>query len=121
MSTSVTPPESSGSTRPVLVVDYGVQYAQLIARRIREARVYSEIVPHDLPADEILAKKPAAIVLSGGPASVYTEGATGLDLKLVEAGVPAFGICYGFQAMAEALGGTVEQTGLAEFGARSSR
>jgi GMP synthase (glutamine-hydrolysing) len=103
-------------TRPVLVVDYGAQYAQLIARRIREARVYSEIVPHDLGTDQILAKDPAAIVLSGGPSSVYAEGAPGLDPKLVEAGVPTFGICYGFQAMALALGGTVERTGLAEFG-----
>ena len=107
---------TDGPARPVLVVDYGAQYAQLIARRIREARVYSEIVPHDLPTDEILAKDPAAIVLSGGPSSVYAEGAPGLDPKLVEAGVPTFGICYGFQAMALALGGTVEQTGLAEFG-----
>jgi GMP synthase (glutamine-hydrolysing) len=97
-------------------VDYGAQYAQLIARRIREARVYSEVVPHDLPVDEILARDPAAIVLSGGPSSVYAAGAPGLDPKLVEAGVPTFGICYGFQAMAQALGGTVERTGLAEFG-----
>ena len=108
--------EHTTTERPVLVVDYGAQYAQLIARRIREARVYSEVVPHDLAIEEILAKDPAALVLSGGPASVYSEGAPGLDPKLVEAGVPTFGICYGFQAMAQALGGTVEQTGLAEFG-----
>jgi len=116
MSPVPTAAESAVSTRPVLVVDYGAQYAQLIARRIREARVYSEVVPHDLPADEVLARDPAAIVLSGGPSSVYAEGAPGLDPKLVDAGVPTFGICYGFQAMAAALGGTVEQTGLAEFG-----
>ncbi len=104
------------SDQAVLVVDFGAQYAQLIARRVREARVYSEIVPHDLPADEILEKDPAAIVLSGGPASVYTEGAPILEPKLLEAGVPVLGICYGFQAMAQALGGSVERTGRAEFG-----
>jgi len=108
--------QTSGSDRPVLVVDFGAQYAQLIARRIREARVYSEIVPHEMAVEDVLAKEPAAIVLSGGPASVYADGAPGLDPALVEAEVPVFGICYGFQAMAQALGGTVEQTGLAEFG-----
>ena len=116
MGANLSTPGRSTRSQPVLVVDFGAQYAQLIARRIREARVYSEVVPHDLPADEILAKDPAAIVLSGGPSSVYAEGAPGVDPKLVEAGVPTFGICYGFQAMAQALGGTVEQTGLAEFG-----
>ena len=84
----------------VLVVDFGAQYAQLIARRIREAGVYSEIVPSDVPAEEILARKPAAIVLSGGPSSVYAPGAPQVDPALFEAGTPAFGICYGFQAMA---------------------
>jgi GMP synthase (glutamine-hydrolysing) len=103
----------------VLVVDFGAQYAQLIARRVREARVYSEIVPHDMPVERMLGKRPRAIVLSGGPASVYEEGAPGLDPAVVAAGVPIFGICYGFQAMAEALGGTVERTGHAEFGATS--
>ena len=100
----------------VLVVDFGAQYAQLIARRVREARVYSEIVPHTMPVDEMLAKKPAAIVLSGGPSSVYAEGAPQVDAALFKAGVPAFGICYGFQAMAQALGGTVAHTGTSEFG-----
>jgi len=100
----------------VLVVDFGAQYAQLIARRVREARVYSEIVPHDLPVADVLARRPAAVVLSGGPASVYAEGAPGLDAALLEAGIPVFGICYGFQAMAQALGGTVERTGRAEYG-----
>src|SRR5680860_1092158 len=100
------------TTQPdtVLVVDFGAQYAQLIARRIREAKVYSEIVPHDTPVEELLARRPAAIVLSGGPASVYSDDAPGLDVAMVQSGVPVLGICYGFQAMARALGGTVERT-----------
>jgi GMP synthase (glutamine-hydrolysing) len=102
--------------RPVLVVDFGAQYAQLIARRVREARVYSEIVPHSMPVDEMVAKNPAAIILSGGPSSVYEPGAPQVDAKLFDAGVPVFGICYGFQAMAQALGGTVAHTGSREFG-----
>ena len=101
---------------PVLVVDFGAQYAQLIARRVREARVYSEIVPHSTPVPQLLARKPAAIILSGGPASVYEPGAPQVDPALFEAGVPVFGICYGFQAMAQALGGTVAHTGQREFG-----
>jgi GMP synthase (glutamine-hydrolysing) len=101
---------------PVLVVDFGAQYAQLIARRVREARVYSEIVPHTMPVTEMLAKRPAAIILSGGPASVYAEGATSVDPSLFQGGVPTLGICYGFQAMALGLGGEVARTGLAEFG-----
>jgi GMP synthase (glutamine-hydrolysing) len=100
----------------VLVVDYGAQYAQLIARRVREARVYSEIVPHTTDAASLLARRPAAIVLSGGPASVYADGAPGTDPALLTAGVPVFGICYGFQAMAQALGGDVERTGRSEYG-----
>src|SRR3989440_9338896 len=104
-------------SRPlVLVVDFGAQYAQLIARRVREAKVYSEIVPHDLPVAELLAREPAAVILSGGPASVYADGAPGVDPALFDAGVPAFGICYGFQAMAEALGGTGKRTEGAEVG-----
>src|SRR4029078_3462559 len=102
--------------RPVLVVDFGAQYAQLIARRVREANVYSEIVPHTMPVAEMLAKRPAAIILSGGPASVYAPGAPSVDAAVFAGGVPAFGICYGFQAMALALGGTVARTGSAEFG-----
>ena len=102
--------------RPVLVVDFGAQYAQLIARRVREARVYSEIVPHSMPVAEMLAKDPAAIILSGGPASVYAPGAPAVDPAMFTAGVPAFGICYGFQAMAQALGGTVAHTGSREYG-----
>ncbi|WP_281965860.1 glutamine-hydrolyzing GMP synthase [Serinicoccus marinus] len=100
----------------VLVVDFGAQYAQLIARRVREADCYSEIVPHTMPAAEMLAKDPAAIILSGGPASVYADGAPGLEEAVVTAGVPVLGICYGFQAMVRALGGTVERTGSREYG-----
>jgi GMP synthase (glutamine-hydrolysing) len=103
--------------RPVLVVDFGAQYAQLIARRVREASCFSEVVPHSMPVAEMLAKDPAAVILSGGPSSVYEQGAPSLDPALLEAGVPVFGMCYGFQAMAQALGGTVERTGLSEFGA----
>jgi GMP synthase (glutamine-hydrolysing) len=103
-------------SRPVLVVDFGAQYAQLIARRVREAQVYSEVVPHTAPVAEMLDRKPAAIVLSGGPASVYAHGAPRVDPALFEAGVPVLGICYGFQAMADALGGRVAQTGTREYG-----
>lgn len=101
---------------PVLVVDFGAQYAQLIARRVREAQVYSEVVPSTMSAEEMLSREPAAIVLSGGPSSVYAEGAPQVDPAVFEAGLPVFGMCYGFQAMASALGGTVEQTGRSEFG-----
>jgi GMP synthase (glutamine-hydrolysing) len=100
----------------VLVVDYGAQYAQLIARRVREAKVYSEIVPHDTPVADILARRPRAVILSGGPSSVYAAGAPQAPVELVNAGIPTFGICYGFQAMAQALGGTVARTGRSEFG-----
>lgn len=102
--------------RPVLVVDFGAQYAQLIARRVREARIYSEVIPHTATAAEIAAKHPAALVLSGGPASVYAAGAPALDPAILELGVPVFGICYGFQAMTHALGGTVAHTGNREYG-----
>ncbi len=107
--------------RPVLVVDYGAQYAQLIARRVREADAYSEIVPSTTPVAEILAKDPAAVILSGGPASVYAEDAPQVDPALFEAGVPVLGICYGFQAMAKALGGQVERTGRREYGGTVAR
>ncbi|MET1036033.1 MAG: glutamine-hydrolyzing GMP synthase [Arthrobacter sp.] len=113
----MTNPAPTPEHKPVLVVDYGAQYAQLIARRVREANVYSEIVPHTLTTEQILAKDPAAIILSGGPASVYAEGAPFVGPELFEAGVPVLGICYGFQAMAKALGGKVAQTGLREYGA----
>jgi GMP synthase (glutamine-hydrolysing) len=105
--------------RPVLVVDFGAQYAQLIARRVREAHVYSEIVPSTMPVAEMLARDPAAVVLSGGPSSVYAPGAPAVDPALFGAGVPVLGICYGFQAMAQALGGQVARTGLGEFGRTS--
>src|SRR5436305_3330282 len=101
---------------PVLVVDFGAQYAQLIARRVREAQVYSEIVPHSMPVPEMLAKRPAAIILSGGPASVYEDGAPQVDPALFAAGVPVLGICYGFQAIAIALEGEARHTGNREFG-----
>lgn len=107
--------------RPVLVIDFGAQYAQLIARRVREAHCFSEVVPSTMPAADILAKRPAALILSGGPSSVYAEGAPTLDPALVEAGVPVFGMCYGFQAMAQALGGAVERTGLSEFGSTQAQ
>ncbi|GEK22225.1 GMP synthase [glutamine-hydrolyzing] [Cellulomonas xylanilytica] len=111
-----TPDPAATTHRPVLVVDFGAQYAQLIARRVREANVYSEIVPHTASVADLLAKDPAAIILSGGPSSVYATGAPFVDPALFEAGVPVLGICYGFQAMAAALGGTVAQTGQREYG-----
>lgn len=110
-------PATPLQARPVLVVDFGAQYAQLIARRVREAKIYSEVVPHTMSTAELLAKDPAAIVLSGGPSSVYADGAPELDRAVLEAGVPVFGMCYGFQAMSQALGGTVAHTGLGEYGA----
>jgi GMP synthase (glutamine-hydrolysing) len=100
----------------VLVVDFGAQYAQLIARRVREARVYSEIVPHTMSAADMLARAPKAVILSGGPQSVYADGAPQVDAGVFDGGVPVFGICYGFQAMAVALGGEVRRTGISEFG-----
>ena len=103
--------------RPVLVVDFGAQYAQLIARRVREAHVYSEIVPHTVTAEEVAAKNPLAIILSGGPSSVYEPGSPSLDPGIVALGIPVFGICYGFQVMAQQLGGDVSNTGLREYGA----
>jgi GMP synthase (glutamine-hydrolysing) len=105
---------------PVLVVDFGAQYAQLIARRVREAGVYSELVPHSMPVDEILAKDPKAIILSGGPASVFEPGAPTIDAKVFESGVPVLGICYGFQVMAYELGGKVDKAALGEYGKTSA-
>jgi GMP synthase (glutamine-hydrolysing) len=101
---------------PVLVVDFGAQYAQLIARRVREARVYSEIVPHSITVEEVRAKAPEAIILSGGPASVYADGAPTFDPAIMDLGIPVFGICYGFQVMAQSLGGSVARTGGSEYG-----
>ncbi|MCC2278798.1 glutamine-hydrolyzing GMP synthase [Streptomyces sp. ET3-23] len=115
---SAAPPAAvhDNTAEPVLVVDFGAQYAQLIARRVREARVYSEIVPSTMPVAEMLARNPKAIILSGGPSSVYEEGAPTVDRALFEAGVPVFGMCYGFQLMATTLGGTVDNTGAREYG-----
>ena len=110
------PDRARPAARPVLVLDYGAQYAQLIARRVREAGAYAELVAHAAPLDDLLARDPAAIVLSGGPSSVYAEGAPALDARLLGAGVPVLGICYGFQLMAQALGGEVARTGTAEYG-----
>ncbi|TXK35883.1 glutamine-hydrolyzing GMP synthase [Nonomuraea sp. C10] len=103
----------------VLVVDFGAQYAQLIARRVRECHVYSEIVPSTMTVEEMMAKNPKAIILSGGPSSVYADNAPDVPHGLFETGVPTFGICYGFQAMARALGGEVARTGVAEYGGTS--
>ena len=102
--------------RPILVLDFGAQYAQLIARRIRECRVLSELVPHDIGVDAIRAREPAGLVLSGGPASVNEPGAPALDPAVLELGIPVLGICYGMQAMAQALGGEVGGSGSGEFG-----
>jgi GMP synthase (glutamine-hydrolysing) len=100
----------------VLVVDFGAQYAQLIARRVREAHVFSEIVPSSITAAEVNAKNPEAIILSGGPSSVYADHAPKVDPAIFALGIPVFGICYGFQTMAAALAGAVAQTGKSEFG-----
>jgi GMP synthase (glutamine-hydrolysing) len=102
--------------RPVLVLDFGAQYAQLIARRVRECHVYSEIVPFDASVEALRARRPAGLILSGGPASVYEEGAPTIDPGVFELGVPVLGICYGQQLMAQALGGSVEATGAREYG-----
>jgi GMP synthase (glutamine-hydrolysing) len=108
--------ELPAEERPVLVVDLGGQYSQLIARRVRECRVYSELVAHDVAAERIGARNPLALILSGGPASVYAEGAPRVDPRLFELGVPTLGICYGAQLMALELGGAVDRTGVSEFG-----
>jgi GMP synthase (glutamine-hydrolysing) len=108
--------EDSPEDRPVLVVDFGGQYSQLIARRVREARVYSELVSHRTPAQAIRARNPRALILSGGPASVYADEAPKLDEAVWELGIPTLGICYGMQLMALDLGGRVERTGGSEFG-----
>jgi len=100
----------------VLVVDFGAQYAQLIARRVREAHVHSEIVPHTISAAEIRARRPVGVILSGGPASVHVPGAPVLDPAVYEAGTPVLGICYGAQLLAQQLGGTVANTGAGEYG-----
>src|SRR4030042_561114 len=100
-------PEGTKPEELVIVLDFGAQYNQLIARRIRECRVYCEIVPSDTPTAEILARRPKGIVFSGGPSSVYEDGAPLCDPALFSAGVPILGICYGMQLMAKMLGGRV--------------
>src|SRR5881275_3012287 len=109
-------PETPAEERPVLVVDLGGQYSQLIARRVRECRVYSELVGHGVTAEQVRARNPHALILSGGPASVYAEGAPHIDPALFDLGIPTLGICYGAQLMALDLGGKVERTGASEFG-----
>ena len=108
--------QSTQAAQAVLVVDFGAQYAQLIARRVREAKVYSEIVAHTISAAEVRARKPAAIILSGGPKSVHVDGAPKLDAEIYELGVPIFGICYGVQLIAQQLGGEVARGGKGEYG-----
>ena len=107
--------------RPVLVLDFGAQYAQLIARRVREANVFSEVVPSTITAAEVREKDPQALILSGGPSSVYEDGAPQLDAEIFELGLPIFGICYGFQIMTRALGGEVAKTGAREYGRTQMR
>ncbi|MBA2295488.1 MAG: glutamine-hydrolyzing GMP synthase, partial [Actinobacteria bacterium] len=109
-------PEPGPEERPVLVLDFGGQYSQLIARRVREARVYSELVTHRLGPEEIRARNPAALVLSGGPASVYAPGAPLVDPAIFALGIPTLGICYGMQLMARELGGSVEANDVSEYG-----
>jgi GMP synthase (glutamine-hydrolysing) len=104
------------SERPVLVLDFGGQYAQLIARRVRECRVYSELVGHTISPEAIRARNPHAVILSGGPASVYADSAPRVDPRIFELGIPTLGICYGAQLMALDLGGRVDRTGVSEFG-----
>jgi GMP synthase (glutamine-hydrolysing) len=113
--------DSAGELDTCLVVDFGAQYAQLIARRVREAYVYSEIVPHSITADEVRARRPAALILSGGPKSVHVEGAPALDPEIYELGVPILGICYGAQLLAQQLGGEVARGGKGEYGRTTVR
>lgn len=110
------PGGSARATDSILVVDFGAQYAQLIARRIREANVYSEIVSHDLTAGEFAARKPKGIVLSGGPASVHVDGAPRIDQGVYDLGIPILGICYGAQLIAHQRGGTVGRNEIGEYG-----
>ncbi len=117
----MTPPSTAGHASGgdfdrVLVLDFGAQYAQLIARRVREAHVFSEIVPRDITAAEVEAKSPVGVILSGGPASVYEEGAYGIDKAIFDLGIPVLGICYGHQILANGLGGNVARNDVAEYG-----
>src|SRR3954468_7025088 len=103
-------------TDEVLVLDFGGQYSQLIARRVRECGEFSELLPHTGSLDEIKRRQPRGLILSGGPASVYADGAPALRTELLELGVPVLGICYGMQAMVLNLGGRVESAEVGEFG-----
>src|SRR3954466_1636021 len=100
----------------VVVLDYGGQYSQLIARRVRECGVFSELLPHHVGAEEVARRRPKGLILSGGPASVYADGAPKLDPKLLQLGIPVMGICYGMQLLASSLGGKVEGAEVGEFG-----
>jgi GMP synthase (glutamine-hydrolysing) len=111
-----TPPEEVGNADEVVVLDYGGQYSQLIARRIRDCGVFSELLPHHVAIEQIAERKPRGIILSGGPASVYAPGAPRLERRLLELGVPVLGICYGMQLLVHELGGRVEQAEVGEFG-----
>ena len=120
---ALTQPGSPRAPRPaaapseeIVVLDYGGQYSQLIARRVRDCGVFSELLPHHVPLEEVARRKPRGIILSGGPASVYAEGAPPLDRGLLELGVPVMGICYGMQLLVHTLGGRVEQAEVGEFG-----
>ena len=110
------PPESAAATEEVVVLDYGGQYSQLIARRVREYGVFSELLPHHVGPEEVARRKPKGVILSGGPASVYAEGAPALDRRLLELGIPVLGICYGMQLIARELGGEVQGAEIGEFG-----
>src|SRR5437016_4583318 len=110
------PAGSGGAREEVLVLDFGGQYSQLIARRIRECGVFAELLPHDTPLEAIRDRQPVGLVLSGGPASVYSDGAPELRTELLELGTPVLGICYGMQAMVRSLGGRVEGADAGEFG-----
>ncbi|MYI00632.1 MAG: GMP synthase (glutamine-hydrolyzing), partial [Acidimicrobiia bacterium] len=112
----MSPTDSTTRVHPVLVVDFGAQYAQLIARRVREAHIYSEIVPHSISADEITERQPGAVIFSGGPKSVHVEGSPRIDPDIYELGIPILGICYGAQLIAAQLGGEVSRTGIGEYG-----
>src|SRR5919202_2638906 len=108
--------EPAGATDETVVLDYGGQYSQLIARRVRELGVFSELLPHHVGVDEVRRRAPRGLILSGGPASVYAPGAPGLDAGLLELGIPVLGICYGMQLLARELGGRVEAAEIGEFG-----
>ena len=114
MPTGDRPQDSERSTRSVLVLDFGAQYAQLIARRVREAHGHAEIVSRDISPEEIASRRPLGLILSGGPASVYAENAYRMNPAILDLGIPILGICYGHQLLADMAGGKVANTGDAE-------